>query len=62
MNKELSTIQLQTELDELILWFESDNVDLDLAIKKYQRGTEIIAELQSRLKTAENIIKKITKS
>ncbi len=62
MNKEQSTIQLQTELDELILWFESDNVDLDLAIKKYQRGTEIIAELQSRLKTAENIIKKITKS
>ena len=62
MSKEPTTAQLQTELDELILWFESDQVDLDEAVKKYQRGTELVAELQKRLKTAENVIKKITKN
>ena len=62
MSKEPTTLQLQTELDELIIWFESDQVDLDEAVKKYQRGTELVAELQARLKTAENVIKKITKN
>lgn len=62
MSKDKTTAQLQTELDEIIIWFESDQVDLDEAVKKYQRGTELIAELQNRLTSAENTIKKITKS
>lgn len=61
MSKEKSTAQLQAELDELIVWFESDKVDLDEAVTKYKQGTELIAELEKRLKTAENTIKKIAK-
>lgn len=55
-----STAQLQAELDELILWFEQDKVDLDSAVKKYQRGTELITQLENRLKSAQNTINKIT--
>lgn len=61
MTTKLSTAQLQTELDELLLWFESDQVDLDEAVAKYKRGTELIKELETRLKLAENTIKKIAK-
>jgi len=61
MSKEISTAKLQAELDELIMWFESDKVDLDEAVVKYKRGTELIAELEKRLKTAENVITKLTK-
>lgn len=61
MTKQLTTTQLQAELDELLLWFESDKVDLDEAVKKYERGTLLVKELEARLKTAENTIKKISK-
>jgi len=61
MIKQLTTAQLQQELDELLLWFESDKVDLDEAVKKYERGTQLVKELEARLKIAENTIKKISK-
>ena len=57
-----TTNELQTELDELLLWFESDQVDIDEAVKKYEQGLRLVAEIQDRLKTAENIIKKMNKS
>ena len=61
MSNQKTTAELQTELDELLLWFESDQVDLDEAVKKYKRGTELVAELQKRLQSAENTINKIVK-
>ena len=61
MAKELSTAQLQSQLDEILAWFEQENVDLEEAVTKYQQGTKLVALLQERLKTAENTIKKITK-
>lgn len=61
MTKEKSTAELQAELDELLMWFESEKVDLDEAVTKYKRGTELVALLEARLKNAENIINKITK-
>ena len=61
MAKDKTTSQLQQELDELLLWFESDIVDLDEAVKKYDHGLKLVQELQVRLKTAENVIKKISK-
>ncbi len=57
-----TTFELQTELDELLLWFESDKVDIDEAVAMYEHGLQLIAELQTRLKTAENTIKKISKA
>lgn len=62
MTKQLTTAQLQAELDDLLLWFESDKVDLDEAVSKYERGIVLVKELEARLKTAENTIKKIAKT
>jgi exodeoxyribonuclease VII small subunit len=54
-----SYAELQQELSDLLAWFESDDVDLDEAMKKYKRGLVIVAELEKHLKTAENSVKKV---
>lgn len=54
-----TTAELQNELDAIIAWFESDQVDIDQATRKYQQGLELVKQLQDRLKKAENIIKKV---
>jgi len=51
--------KLMNELDEIVRWFESDDVDLNEAIKKYERGNELIAKLKAQLKQAKNTVKKI---
>ena len=53
--------QLQTELDEVMNWFNdaSQELDVDEAIKRYQQGTELIKQLEKQLKLAENKITKV---
>ena len=58
--KTKSYAQLSQKLSELIAWFESDQVELDAAIAKYDEATKLIGEMEKYLKTAENKIKKIT--
>ncbi len=53
--------KLQGELDAILVWFESDEVELDQAIAKYERGMEITKELEKYLKTAENKIEIVKK-
>mgnify|MGYP000871581895 FL=1 len=60
--KEKSTTELQVELDTIIAWFESDQVDIDEAVKKYEQGLALIKELQARLVSAENTIKNSSKA
>lgn len=50
---------LETELQEIIAWFESDNFDVDEAVQKYQRGQELLKELELYLKTAENTVSEL---
>lgn len=52
--------QMSEELAELMAWFESEQVDLDLAVKKYEAAMKILNDMQQYLKTAENKIKKIS--
>lgn len=52
--------QLSDELAELLSWFESDDLDLDQAISKYEQAMEVITEMEKYLKTAENKIQKIS--
>ena len=56
-----TTSELQAELDQVLLWFESERVDIDESVKKYEQGLALVKEIQQRLKTAENKIKKIAK-
>jgi exodeoxyribonuclease VII small subunit len=51
--------QLSDELNGLIEWFESDAVNLDEAVAKYEQAMELLKQMEQHLKTAENRVKKI---
>lgn len=59
MRKSKTYKELKSELDEIMQWFESDDVDVDKAIVKYEQGIKLVKELEAYLKTAENSVKKI---
>jgi exodeoxyribonuclease VII small subunit len=47
------------ELAQLVEWFESDKVNLDGAVAKYEQAMELLKQMEDYLKTAENKVKKI---
>lgn len=50
---------LQQQLSEVLAWFDSDDVDINEAVSKYEEGTKLIAALEKQLKLAENKITKV---
>lgn len=50
---------LNAELDELMTQLQSDDLDVDEALKLYERGMTITKQLESYLKKAENTIQKV---
>lgn len=42
------------ELEEITTYLEGSEIDLDVAIKKFERGTELAKELKTYLQQAEN--------
>lgn len=50
---------LQTELDMIIEQLQSGDLDIDEAMKLYERGSVVLKELETYLKQAENKIKTI---
>lgn len=59
MAKEVDYQKLNQELEALLVKLEVGDGDVDEAIKQYQRGMEIVKELEAYLKSAENKVKKI---
>ena len=57
--KKLSYQKLSTELDTILGELQGGELDIDEAVKKYERGMAIVKELQTYLKTAENTVKKV---
>jgi exodeoxyribonuclease VII small subunit len=51
--------QLSDEFAELAAWFESDDVNLDEAVAKYEQAMELLVQMEDYLKTAQNKVKKI---
>lgn len=51
--------QLSQELDEIIDWFESGELNIDEAVPKYEAAMKLITELEKYLKTSENKVRKI---
>lgn len=51
---------LSAELAAIIEWFESDRINLDEAVVKYEQAQKLIAEIETYLKSAENKVKKIS--
>jgi exodeoxyribonuclease VII small subunit len=59
MTKELDYRALSDELEAIVTDLQQDDIDVDLAMQKYERGLELIAQLEKYLKTAENKIEKL---
>lgn len=49
--------ELNSELEELLIWFEGGEFDVDQAAEKYDRATEIIKALQNKLTKLKNHVK-----
>ena len=58
-SKEFNFKKAFAELEEISTWFQNPDIDLDEALKKYQRGLALIKAAQANLKTTENDFKKI---
>ena len=44
------------KLEELIAWFEQDDVDLEQAIDKFEAGTKLAEDIKDRLQKLDNKI------
>lgn len=51
--------QMADELNGLVEWFESDSVNLDEAVSKYEQAMELLNQMEDFIKAAENKVKKI---
>ena len=47
------------ELEELTQWFETQDVDLDEGIKKFERGLELAVVCKKKLSEVENKVEKL---
>lgn len=51
--------RLSQELETIMNELQRDDIDVDAALKNYQRGLEIVQQLEEQLTTAENTVKEI---
>lgn len=57
--KDVDYQALDAELQELLAKLDSDDIDVDDAIAQYERGMEIIKQMETHLQEAENKVEKI---
>jgi exodeoxyribonuclease VII small subunit len=60
--KEFDYRKLSQELDTVLEDLQTGDLDIDDAAKKYERGMELVKQLETYLKTAENKVTKIKAS
>jgi exodeoxyribonuclease VII small subunit len=51
--------QMADELNQLVSWFESDQVNLDQAVAKYEQALQLLEQMETYLRSAQNKVKKI---
>ncbi len=51
--------ELQAELEQIMLDLQRDDLDVDTALKRYERGLTIIKALETYLETAENKVSQL---
>ena len=49
----------RAELEAIVEWFDDDVKDIDESLKKFERGSELAAELKKYLAETENKVTKI---
>lgn len=47
------------ELEQITKWFDSDDIDLDEGLKKFERGLELAKVCKEKLSEVENKVKEI---
>lgn len=50
---------LASELDDILAELQQSDLDVDVAVKKYERGLELIKELEKYLGEAENRVSEL---
>ena len=50
---------MANELNDILLELQAEDLDIDTAVKQYERGLELIKELETYLKSAENTVSKL---
>lgn len=56
MSKKISFADAFQELEAITEWFETQNVDLDEGVKKFERGLELAKMLKEKLADVENTV------
>lgn len=51
--------ELSAELDEVLATLQNSEVHVDEAVKLYERGLQLVAQLEKRITQTENTIKKL---
>ncbi|MFA4954245.1 MAG: exodeoxyribonuclease VII small subunit [Patescibacteria group bacterium] len=60
--KSVDTAKAFTELEEIAVWFERGEKDLDQGLQKFERAMTLAEALKKRLTEAENKIREIKKA
>lgn len=60
--KDIDYRKLSDELDTVLEGLQTADLDIDEAVAKYERGMQIVKDLEGYLKTAENKVAKIKAS
>ncbi len=61
-DKKVDYQTLSKELDEVMERLQSDDISIDEAVASYERGMQLVKELETYLKKAENKVTKIKSS
>lgn len=61
MSKKPSFAEAFEELETITEWFETQNVDLDEGVKKFERGLELAKLLKEKLADVENTVMTLKK-
>ncbi len=61
MPKKQSFAEAFEELETITEWFETQNVDLDEGVKKFERGLELAKFLKEKLADVENTVMTLKK-
>lgn len=57
--KNIDYNKLNDELNDILEQLESNDIDIDQAIAKYERGMQVIEQLEAHLKTAQVKVDKV---